>query len=209
MKKILDKVKAYFKVNKRLFLFLSILLIIGIIAGSIFSVILNEEDSRLVKEYLINYLDSISKDEINLTSSFTSSLLSQLLITIIIWLLGFSIIGIPIIFILFFYKSFIFGFTIGSILINFKTKGILLSIIYMIPHHIIKLIIMMVLIIYAYQISLKLLKAILRKSEINFKNITSIYFYVLLINIGSDLILNAYSSYVVSKMIKLILPMIS
>lgn len=209
MKKLMDKFKAYFKVNKRLFLFLSILLVIGIVAGSIFSVILKEEDSILVKEYLINYLNSISKSEINLNDSFVSSVLSQLLITVIIWLLGFSIIGIPIIFLLYFYKSFIFGFTVGSILINFKTKGILLSIIYMIPHHIIKLIIMMVLIIYAYQISIKLLRAILKKGEINFKNITSIYFYLLIINIGLDLILNAYSSYLVPKIIKLLLPMIS
>ena len=157
----------------------------------------------------MNYLNTISKSEINLNDSFVSSILSQLLITVIIWLLGFSIIGIPIIFLLYFYKSFIFGFTVGSILINFKTKGILLSIIYMIPHHIIKLIIMMVLIIYAYQISIKLLRAILRKGEINFKNITSIYFYLLIINIGLDLILNAYSSYLVPKIIKLLLPMIS
>lgn len=208
MKKLMDKFKEYFKVNKRLFLFLSILLIIGITAGSIFSVILKEEDLRLVTEYLTNYLNSIDKMEINTTTSFVSSFLSQLTIIVIIWILGFSIIGIPVIFLMFFYKCFVFGFTIGSIIINYKAKGILLSFIYMIPHHIIKLILMMILIIYAYQLSIKLLKAVLKKGEITFKNITSNYLIVFIITVSFELLLSLYGSYIVPKLIKLIIPML-
>ena len=204
----MDKFKEYFKVNKRLFLFLSILLIIGITAGSIFSVILKEEDLRLVTEYLTNYLNSIDKMEINTTTSFVSSFLSQLIIIVIIWILGFSIIGIPVIFLMFFYKCFVFGFTIGSIILNYKAKGILLSFIYMIPHHIIKLILMMILIIYAYQLSIKLLKAVLKKGEITFKNITSNYLIVFIITVSFELLLSLYGSYIVPKLIKLIIPML-
>lgn len=208
LKKILDNFKQYFKVNRRLFLFLSVIIVIGIIAGSIFSIILKEEDLKLVTDYLMNYVDSINKMNINLTDGFISNLLSQLLIILIIWILGFSIIGIPIIFFLFFYKCFIFGFTVGSIIINYKVKGILLSVIYMFPHHIINLLILMVLIIYSYQLSLKILQAVLKKREISFKNITSNYFIVLMINISIELILSLYGAYIVPKLVKMIVPML-
>lgn len=207
MKKILDKLKAYFKVNKKMFLFLSILLIIGIAAGSIFSITINDSDTELVSNYLKNYISSISNNEINLLDSFVSTSISDLLIIIIIWLLGFSVIGIPIIFIIFFYKSFIFGFTIGSILINYKIKGIILSIIYMIPHHILNLILLMTFIIYAYIISSKILKAILKRDKIDFGPITHTYAVALGITSIISLILTTYGSFVVPNIIKLCLPL--
>lgn len=208
MKKLLDKFKKYFIVNKKLFLFLSILFIIGIIAGSVFSLTINETDSSLVTNYLKNYLNSISNNEINLLDSCISTILSDVILISAIWLLGFSVIGIPIIFILFFYKSFVFGFTIGSILINYKVKGILLSIIYMIPHHIIKILLLMILVIYAYSISIKILNAILKKKEISFSKITTTYLILLGIILSISLFLSLYSSFIVPKLIKLLIPIL-
>lgn len=207
MKKILDKLRKYFKVNKKLFIFLSILFIIGIIAGSIFSVTISSNDSRLVNDYLKNYLNSINNNKIDFLSSFISTSISDSLIIIIIWLLGLSVIGIPIVIILFFYRCFIFGFTIGSILINYKLKGILLSIIYMLPHHIIGIIVLMVLVINSYIISSKIFKALLSKSNIDFRFITHNYILVLLITFIINIILSSYSSFIVPKLIKICLPL--
>lgn len=208
MKKILDKFKNYFVVNKKLFLFLSILFVIGLIAGSVFSLTINETDSSLVTNYLKNYLNSITNNEINLLDSFISTISSDILLIVAVWLLGFSVIGIPIILILFFYKSFVFGFTIGSILINYKVKGILLSIIYMIPHHIIKILLLMILVIYAYSISIKILNAILKKKEISFSRVTTTYLILLGIILSISLFLSLYSSFVVPKLIKLLIPIL-
>lgn len=209
MKKILDKLKDYFKVNKKLFLFLSILLVIGVISGSIFSITISKSDSEVVNTYLKNYISSIGNNEINLLDSFLSNSISNLLIIIIIWLMGLSVIGIPIVFIIFFYKSFIFGFTVGSILINYKVKGILLSIIYMFPHQIINLIVLMTLVIYSYIVSSKLLKALLKKDKIDFSSITHTYSLILGITILITLIFTAYASFIVSKLIKIIIPLLS
>lgn len=209
MKKLMDKFKKYFIVNKKIFFFLSILLIIGIISGTIFSIVITDTDSKLVTDYLANYLDSIKNNSINLFDSFFSSSLSSIMISIIIFLLGLSVIGIPIIFIIFFYKSFIFGFTIGSILINYKVKGILLSIIYMLPHHVINILVLIVFIIYAYIISLSLVKAFFKREEINFKAITYKYLIMFIIVIGINILLSLYGSIIVPKLIKLILPILN
>ncbi|HPF83609.1 MAG TPA: stage II sporulation protein M [Bacilli bacterium] len=209
MKKLMDKFKKYFIVNKKIFFFLSILLIIGIISGTIFSIVITDTDSKSVTDYLANYLDSIKNNSINLFDSFFSSSLSSIMISIIIFLLGLSVIGIPIIFIIFFYKSFIFGFTIGSILINYKVKGILLSIIYMLPHHVINILVLIVFIIYAYIISLSLVKAFFKREEINFKAITYKYLIMFIIVIGINILLSLYGSIIVPKLIKLILPILN
>ena len=68
----------------------------------------------------------------------TPSLLSCFLINnfvyfISMWLLGISIIGLPIIYIMIFLKSFKIGFTVSSIFANYKFLGILGIICYLIP----------------------------------------------------------------------------
>ena len=206
MKKILDKLKSYLRVNNKLFLFLSILLVIGIIAGSIFSVTITDNDTELVNNYLINYLTSIKNGELLFLDSFVSTVLSNLIVVILIWIFGISIIGIPVIFLIFFYKSFILGFTIGSILLNYKIKGILFSIIYVFPHHIINLLMLMIFIVYAYVVSLKIINAVFKRTEVNFKPITYKYLSILGIVLITILLTSFYSSFIVPRLLKLIIP---
>ena len=66
----------------------------------------------------------------------------------------------------------------------------------------------MILSIYTYQLSIKLLRAVLKKSEMSFKNITTNYFVLFIIMIVSDVIISVYSAYAVPRLIKMILPMI-
>lgn len=206
MKKILDKLKSYLRVNNKLFLFLSILLVIGIIAGSIFSVTITDNDTELVNNYLINYLTSIKNGELLFLDSFVSTVLSNLIVVVLIWIFGISIIGIPVIFLIFFYKSFILGFTIGSILLNYKIKGILFSIIYVFPHHIINLLMLMIFIVYAYVVSLKIINAVFKRTEVNFKPITYKYLSILGIVLITILLTSFYSSFIVPRLLKLIIP---
>lgn len=204
MKKIVDKLKHYMKSNKKLFLFLTIIFTIGVIAGTIFSLTLNKNDSILVTEYLGEYIRNIKSNNINYITSLINSLSSNIIISLIIWLLGFSVIGIPIILILFFYKSFVIGFSIGSIFINYKFKGILLSTIYIFPHHIINILVMVFLIIYSFITSSKIVDAVVKRKEIDFKPITHAYFILLLLTVGINIFTSLYESFVVPFIMKLL-----
>lgn len=209
MKKKLDKLKEYLKMNKKVFIFLLILFIVALVAGSIFSVTLNDNDTALVNTYLDNYINSINDNTINFKDTFINSISSNLIITIIIWLLGISVIGLPIIIFLFFYKCFVMGFAISSILIKYKVKGLLLSIFYIFPHHIINILLTMVLISYAFIISIKIIGAVIKRKEMSFKDITYKYLVILglicLVLVFSSL----YEAFIVPKLIKLIMPLIS
>ena len=103
--KWMDKLKGTIKVNKKTLLFFTILLIIGIIAGSIFMAILSETDKKLVIDYFNNYISNIENNKLNYLEGIKNGLFNNLLYIIIIWILGISIIGIPIVTIMFFIKS--------------------------------------------------------------------------------------------------------
>ena len=153
--KWMDKLKGTIKVNKKTLLFFTILLIIGIIAGSIFMAILSETDKKLVTDYFNNYISNIENNKLNYLESIKNGLFNNLLYIIIIWILGISIIGIPIVTIMFFIKSFTLGFSIASIVFNYKLKGCLLNFINIFPHQMIYFLIYMLITTYSIFFSLK------------------------------------------------------
>jgi stage II sporulation protein M len=200
MKKKINILKEYFKVNKKMFLFFEILLLIGVLSGSIFSLTLNETDAVLVSEYLNNFIESISNNSYK--DALLNAVLSNSLILTIIFLLGFSVIGIPFVILIFFYKAFIIGFSFASIILNFKSKGILLSFFYIFPHHALNLLVLMVLIIYSVLISLNLIRAIISKTNINTNNIK--YFKLYLLSMAISFLSSLYESILMPKIIYLI-----
>ena len=209
MKQKWDKFKKYLAINKKLFVFLTILFVIALISGSVFSIVLNEKDNALVTDYLNNYINSIDQNTIVFKETLFNSLTSNILLNIIIWILGISIIGVPIILFLFFYKCFIIGFSISSILLRYKLKGILMSIIYIFPHHIVNIILLIILINYAYFISVSIINAIVKKKELNFSSVTSKYLSILGVICVLMVFTSLYESFITPKLIKLIIPLIS
>ena len=197
MKKKINILKEYFKVNKKMFLFFEILLLIGVLSGSIFSLTLNETDAVLVSEYLNNFIESISNNSYK--DALLNAVLSNSLILTIIFLLGFSVIGIPFVILIFFYKAFIIGFSFASIILNFKSKGILRSFFYIFPHHALNLLVLMVLIIYSVLISLNLIRAIISKTNINTNNIKYLKLYLL--SMAISFLSSLYESILMPKII--------
>lgn len=208
MRQKMQHLKQYFIVNKKIYLFLAILFVIAIISGSIFSITLNEFDNDLVTTYLENYLNLVKDKKIVFKESFINYFFSNSIINLIIWLLGFSVIGIPVIIFLFFYKCFIIGFATSSIILRYKSKGIILGVAYVCPHHIISILILMMLSIYALTLSINIIKAILKRKEITFKEITTRYSIILLITFAINLLLGVYEAYLLPKILFLILTLI-
>lgn len=202
MKKLTLKIKNKVKLDKNLTIFLFVLLIIGIISGSIFAGILNESDKILVDQHLNSFLTNIEVGQVDYFSIFKSNLISSLFNSIIIWLLGMSIIGIIVIVVMFFSSSFILGFTIGSVISTFGFKGCLFALIYSFPFEIINLLMLLILVMYAMSFSFKLIFSIFKKQTVNFKLIINRYTIILLITLGINIINTLYNSYLMPNIIK-------
>lgn len=197
MRKKIKILKEYFRVNKKVFLFFEILLLIGIISGSIFSLTLSETDSNLVSEYLNNLVTSISNNSYK--NILSTTILSNSFIVIVIFLLGFNIIGILFNLLILFYKSFTIGFCLSSFIINFKTKGILYSFLYVFPHQAFFMVLLTVLISYSINISLGLLKLLLKRDDSKVNTLK--YFKLFILTFILTLLISFYEAIIVPRLL--------
>lgn len=198
-------IRRNIKSNKNIYVFLFIFGLIGLICGSILAIVLDSEDSKLVTEYLNNFFNNISSGSLNFKSSFINSLISNLGSGLFIWLLGISIIGIPLILIIYFSKTFILGFSVSSIIINYKAKGCILSLCYIFPHMIFNILIIAFLSMYSLSLSFKLFNVFLKKDSFNFKLFRNRYLFVLLFSLIGFLISSLFEVFVSPLFLKLIL----
>lgn len=199
MKKM-DKLKA--GLNKKLMIFLIILMLVGIISGSLLVCIINNSDKLLVKEYLVNFLENTKNNNIDYMMAIKSNLSSALIYNVGIWLLGMSVIGLPLIIIMYFSKAFILGFSIGSIIYTYGFKGILFSLIYTFPGQIVNLLNLTFLMVYAISFFTRLFEAIFHKKTINFKVMMNKYLIVLGITLIISILVTLYDTYLIPLLIK-------
>lgn len=174
-----DKLKNKAGRNKKILYFLLGLFIIGIGFGALLTVMMKVEDQTLVTDYLNQFFTQLKGNDLNYGSAFVQSILSNTLFILGIWLLGVSVIGIPIMIFMYFSKAFILGFTIASMIQNFSWKGIVLSLFYTFPHQILGMIVYTILMIYAMTLSMTLIKAFTKKKTLDFKKVINKYLFVL------------------------------
>lgn len=202
MKKILDKFKSYLIINKKMMLFLFIIVLIGIITGSLFTIFLNIDDKTLIKNSLDLFFNNCINDKLNYFDAFKNSLFSNYFYTIIIWLLGISLIGSIFVVPIAYFKSFILGFTISSIITNFGLKGVIIAFLYIFPHLIFNLLIIMFITHYSVILSFKIFKSFFNKGVVDFKFIFRKYFIILIICLIILMLTSLYEGFVIPLIFK-------
>lgn len=165
---------------KKKYIFLFIIVIIGFLGGILFSNILNNNDTKLVTTKISEYFNNLARDvEINYFKNLFVSIKNNLLYLGIIWILGLSIIGLLFNNFIVFFKSFILGFSVGSIINIYFYSGLVLSFFYIFPSLLINLFVFLIMTYYANDISLKLFDVIFRKKDIKFNIIIKKYIKIL------------------------------
>ncbi len=202
MKKQMDKLKNKTASNKKIIVFLVGLFLIGLIAGSIFITIISKSDQALVKEYIKEFVNKADKNKLNYLEALKNASLSNGLFIVIVWLLGFSIIGIPIVIFMYFSKAFILGFSLSSFILQYKFKGLLLALIYFFPHHVVNILAYTLILIYSLKISFILINSIIKKKTISFKAIMNRYLIVFAVSIGMVIVASLYECFVVPFLIR-------
>ena len=209
MKKYMDKLKSNIRINKNLFVFLVVIIAVGVAAGSIFVTLLNDSDKVMVSDYLNNFLNNLSTNNLNYSGTLINTIIFTLGATLLIWLLGISVIGFILILLFLFIKAFSLGFSIGSIIINFNFKGILLAGAYIVPHHIINMMIYLLISSYALVLSYRLINSFTKKQSFEFKSVFNRYLFILGFSVVVLLISVLYEVYGAPKLINLIVSILN
>ena len=200
----MKKTKNHIMNQKKLYFFLIGLIIVGLIAGILFWFAISNEDKLLVTNDLTNFFNCIKDgDSINYWGSLINSIVTNLIYVILIWLLGISIIGLPIILLMITIKSFIVGFSISSIVAIYGFKGLLGAFVYVFPHQIVFLLLLILLGFYALSFCMKLFKYLFLKQMINFKEAMRKYLKILLVSSVVAVVISLFETFISTYLIKL------
>ena len=165
MNKKLNSGLALILPNKKVNLFVIFIVILGIISGSLFLMVLNENDKSEVINEISTFMTNINTNNINNLNSFKNSLIEGMILIILSWILGMSIIGVIFNIFFIYMKSFIIGFSISSFILVYKYKGILSSLVYTVPSQLINILIILILGVYTLLFSKYLFKMIFLKDK--------------------------------------------
>ena len=189
--------------NKKIIMFLLGLCIIGIVGGSLFITIISKNDQKLIIYYMNNFITNINK--INLKDAIINSLFTNMLYIISVWLLGISVIGIPIVIFMYFSKIFTLGFSISAFIITYKLKGLVLALLYVFPTQILNIGIYTLITLYSIKISNNLIYSVFNKKEINMKKIINKYIYILVICLSVSIFSLLYENIILPFILKKII----
>ena len=204
MDKLLNKIKF----DKRFVFFTLIIVIIGIICGSLFIVILNSSDKNLVIEYIESYISSIKDNSFNYIDIFKNTIISNYGAVFIISVIGFTYFLAPFNILILFYKSFVIGFSISSLILTYKIKGLLISIVYIFPHLLINILLFSILTAFTLKLSINMINHIIKKKDVNMRVYFNKYLYTFIFIIIIITFTTIYESFLSPSLLKLLVNII-
>lgn len=187
--------------KKNYLIFLISFFIVSIIIGIAFFLYLNMNDKNLIIENINNYF-TIDVNY-NYLSLLFDSLKNNLFNTIIIWVLGISIIGSVYNLNLYFFEGFSIGFTIMGILNAYKLKGIVGALLFLFPSKLIYMLLMFILTYFSIKFSYNMIENLFLKKEISLQDKMKKYFKILLICVIISVVCSLLEVFVNPIMIKI------
>lgn len=116
----------FIKNNIKEYMIITLIFLIGIFLGVMFVNNLEEEPKLEIISYVNTYIESFEKSEqASNIKLLQNNIKDNIILTLIIWFIGSTIIGIPIVFGIIAFRGFCLGYTISSITLVFGVaKGI-------------------------------------------------------------------------------------
>mgnify|MGYP002625703464 FL=1 len=118
-------------IKSKLFKTLFFIFLFGIVCGIISYIFMNKDS---VNNNVVNYIKLISGNDYNYLNGFIMNLYNDFKFYSLIWIFGIIFICSIFIPILIIFKGISIGFSISTIIYTFKIKGILYSVILMLPN---------------------------------------------------------------------------
>lgn len=113
--------------NIKLYLIVIIILIIGIIAGVVFINNINADGAGEIKNYITDFINQLKQGyHVDTGELLRKSLSDNLILIITMWLLGSTVVGIPIVLGIVLFRGFCIGYSLSAIIASLGVqKGIL------------------------------------------------------------------------------------
>jgi stage II sporulation protein M len=131
-----EAVAMHIEENRPIYLFTTVLFLIGIVFGAIVVNSLSLTQKHDLYMYLSQFFGQVSEGQLaNPSEMFSQSFAHYAKYFGLMWILGLSIIGLPIILILLFIKGVVVGFTVGFLVNQMGMSGFFLSFVSIMPQN--------------------------------------------------------------------------
>ncbi|WP_281886723.1 stage II sporulation protein M [Paenibacillus sp. YYML68] len=151
---------AYMKEHMSLYIFVGVIFITGVVFGAIMVNALSMEQKEDISRYLGHFFTLVNQGSLDGEAkvSFTQTLTLHLKWVLLIWLLGMSVIGLPLILILDFLKGVLIGFTVGYMVGTLSWKGLMFAFVSVVPQNLIVIPVLIVCSVTAVSFTIHLVK---------------------------------------------------
>ena len=113
--KIRETIKQHVINNSKEYMIVTLLFIIGIFLGVMFINNVGEAQKVEIEAYLNNFIEKMKNtDNLDNVSLLKNSIRQNIILSIVIWFFGTTVIGIPVVFGIVLYRGFCLGYTISA-----------------------------------------------------------------------------------------------
>lgn len=152
---------GYVKANIVAYFFMTLIFVIGVVVGALAVRTLPDEQKTELISYLHIFFTGLTQGAENGTyfgSMLSSAMFNNAKTIILMWILGFTIVGIPFVLFILFTRGFIIGFTVGFLVNEYVMRGLLFAFASVLPHNFIAIPAVLVMGVSATKFSLMLVR---------------------------------------------------
>jgi stage II sporulation protein M len=129
-------IQVHMRSQKSLYIFVTVLFLMGVIFGAVIVNTLDLQQKEGLLTYLSHFFEGLHQDGIaDPEVAFQHSLGDHLKTLGLLWILGLSVIGIPILLIFIFLKGLVIGFTVGFLVNQLSWKGLWFAFVSVVPQN--------------------------------------------------------------------------
>ncbi|MDR4435581.1 stage II sporulation protein M [Bacillus tequilensis] len=193
-----DMFLGHVKDHLSLYIFVSVLFFMGVIFGAIIVNSMTISQKEDLYYYLSRFFGQLSDGkQASASDMFGQSIFHNAKYLGLMWILGISVIGMPIIFIMIFLKGIVVGFTVGFLVNQMGISGFFLSFVSVLPQNVLLIPAYLIMGTCAIAFSLKLIRQLFVKRSLHDAPIQWFgrYAFVLLVILFLALISSLFEAY--------------
>lgn len=188
--------------TKRIVIFLFVMFLIGIIAGSFAAKFMTDEQGLNLTDYIVNNLytsDKYDTNDVSAAERLFSYMLNDFKVYAITAVFALTILAVPFCMLICAYKGFIIGFTSAFLIKMTSSKGILFILLAVMPQNIIRIILLIFCSVFVIKYALQKKEFSPQNKKKNAYKLISIIVFAAVLNISTNLI----EAYITPHLMKL------
>jgi stage II sporulation protein M len=148
----------HIKSNKYLYLLVLVFFSVGIAAGAFTVKALDEVQKQSLFKYIQGFFQVLTSQSVDSAAILKQSIINSVQTVAAIWILGITIIGIPVTLLVIGIRGFILGFTVGFLIDTLGWNGLLFTVAAIIPQNVVIIPCIIAISVFSLSFSLMIIK---------------------------------------------------